>query len=70
MLLFIVAIAFGALGWLFARSNYRGIIQDLREVIEHERKLRKYEEDRAEQLSDALFGRVQTRARSIAGTQN
>lgn len=70
MSLFIVAIIFGALGWLFARSNYRGIVQDLRETIAHERKMRRYEEERAESLSDALFGRVETRTRRISGMQN
>jgi len=46
---------------LMMRSNYRGQIQDLRGAVAFERKMRRHEEMRAETLSDALFGRVQTR---------
>ena len=56
--------------WLFVRSNYRGHIQDLREAVAYERKRRMQEEDRAETLSDALFGRTLTRTRSDSDMRN
>lgn len=55
---------------LAMRANYRGHVQDLREALAHERKRRQQEEDRAETLSDALFGRTLTRTRSDTGMRN
>lgn len=55
---------------LLLRSNYRGHIEDLRSAVAYERKMRRYEEDRAEALSDALFGRTFTRTRSDTGMRN
>jgi hypothetical protein len=61
----LLAAFFGALvTGLAMRANYRGHIQDLRGAVAYERKMRKYEEDRAETLSDALFGRTKTRQRN------
>lgn len=50
--------------WLAVRSNYRGHVEDLRSAVAYERKRRLQEEDRAETLSDALFGRTKTRQRN------
>lgn len=50
--------------------HYRGHINDLRRMLDHERKLRRYEEDRAETLSDALFGHVRTRRPSDEKLRN
>jgi hypothetical protein len=47
-------------GWVL-HWHYRGYIDDLREMLDHERKRRHLEELRAETLSDALFGRARTR---------
>lgn len=55
---------------LMVRANYRGHLQDLRDALAHERKRRQQEEDRAETLSDALFGRASTRMRSDTGMRN
>ncbi len=55
---------------LAMRANYRGHIQDLRAAVVHERKWREYEENRAETLSDALFGRTKTRQRRDSGMAN
>lgn len=54
--------------WLMVRSNYHGQLQDMRDVVAYERKRRLQEEDRAEVLSDALFGRTKTR--HSTGIQN
>lgn len=70
MLITVVAVIFGLLGWLVTRDHYRGTIEDLRRALEHERKMRRYEEDRAESLSDALFDRAQTRTKRVTGLMN
>ena len=46
---------------LLQAAHYRGHINDLRDALDRERKMRRYEEARAETLSDALFGHVRTR---------
>ncbi len=67
----VLAAFFGALvAGLAMRANYRGHIEDLRSAVAYERKRRLQEEDRAETLSDALFGRTKTRQRRDTGMQN
>jgi hypothetical protein len=55
------ALVTGLIVGLTMRANYRGHINDLREALDHERKMRRLEEARAETLSDALFGRTRSR---------
>jgi hypothetical protein len=43
------------------RANYRGHIDDLQRALARERKMRESEEQRAETLSDALFGKTRPR---------
>lgn len=57
----LAALAASFITWLLVRSNYRGHIDDLRSALDYERRMRKSEEARAETLSDALFGRTETR---------
>jgi hypothetical protein len=66
----IAVLAASFITWYVTHRNYRGHIQDLRDWLAFERKMRKYEEDRAETLSDALFGRTRTRQRNDTGAQN
>jgi len=61
---FAVAVVSGLLVGLFMRANYRGHIEDLQRELARERRMRESEEQRAETLSDALFGR--TRPRSLS----
>jgi hypothetical protein len=70
MLMFVVAFVVGVLVWAWTRSSYRGHVNDLRESVAYERCMRRREEERAEVLSDALFGRTKTRQRSDTGMRN
>lgn len=64
--------AFGAalVTGLVMRANYRGHIRDLRDAVAYERKRRLQEEDRAETLSDALFGRTRMKRPSAPEIPN
>jgi hypothetical protein len=70
MAILIAVLVSGVLVGLSMRANYRGHIEDLRSALAHERRMRKYEEERAENLSDALFGRYRTRARRDSTLKN
>jgi hypothetical protein len=66
----LVAVAVGVVFSLMVRATYRGHIDDLRGMLDHERKMRRLEEVRAETLSDALFGRTRTRQHSDEKLRN
>jgi hypothetical protein len=64
MEMFAVAVVSGLLVGLVVRANYRGHLDDLQRALARERRMRESEEQRAETLSDALFGKTRIRVNS------